>query len=71
MHNLAIKNKITSMLLKRGFIKIEPSSYANEVCNVVYDENEVIVANNEGIQKFLTLDFQTVFDYLRINDLMR
>ena len=71
MHNLAIKNKISSMLLKRGFVKIEPSSYANEVCNVVYDGNEAIVANNAGVQNFLPLDYQAVFDYLESNELIR
>ena len=39
---------VIEFLKKNGFEKIEPSSYVNDRCNVVFEDNHYAVADNEG-----------------------
>ena len=42
--------KIEYFLKRNGFKRVDKGSYANESCNVVFEENETIaVADNNGI----------------------
>jgi hypothetical protein len=37
-----------SFLKRNGFKKMETNSYANDECNVVFEDGKFAVANNEG-----------------------
>lgn len=43
-----MKNTTISFLKRNGFNKMETNSYANELCNVVYEDGMLSVINNNG-----------------------
>jgi len=43
-----MNNSVASFLKKNGFTRMEKNSYANDLCNVVYEDGHYIVADNEG-----------------------
>ena len=45
---ISIIKSVEPFLLKNGFSKMEPCSYANNLCNVVIQDNCYTVANNQG-----------------------
>ena len=64
------KQKITAFLIKNGFEKQEPNSYANSMCNVVIGKyRSCIVADNNGNQYFATnfyeaLGFMVMMEFI-------
>jgi hypothetical protein len=49
---------------------MEPSSYANDICNVVIDQEQITISDNTGNQTFLPLDFYAIFGYLTYHQLI-
>ncbi len=41
-------NKVIEFLKRNGFEKMDKNSYANDRCNVVFEENGYSVANSNG-----------------------
>lgn len=41
-------NSTISFLKRNGFKKMEANSYANDECNVVFEDGKFAVANNDG-----------------------
>lgn len=43
---------IRAFLKRNGFKKMEQNHYANDICGVVFEEDSITVADNEGNQTF-------------------
>jgi hypothetical protein len=65
-----MKQKIAAMLKKLGFQHVDTYSYANEMCNVVFDSDEVAIADNRGVETYLSLSTYEVFGFLNLQKLI-
>ena len=45
---IGVKKQVIEFLKRNGFKKIEPNSYANDICNVVINDWNYAVSNNRG-----------------------